>query len=141
MKSFPTVAVAFALFVSLCLCGCDYTRRGGAYRLALQTQPAQNSAVTVETKDVDALRSVLGQWLSSNGFQEFKSKRTVWNKRGARVYVSQESDSELVIEFFAMGYTSDLRLSEETERELLTYLEKQPGLKITPTTPPKPPVN
>jgi len=141
MKSFPTVAVAVAVFLTLCLCGCDYTRRGGAYRLAHQTQATQNSAVAVETKDAEALRRVLGQWLSSNGFQEFKGKRTVWNKRGARVYVSQESETELVIEFFAMGYTSDLRLSEETERELLTYLEKQPGLKITPTTPPRPTSN
>ena len=141
MKPFPTVTVALALFVSLCLCGCDYTRRGGTYHLALQTQPMQNSAVTVETKDVEALRRVLGQWLSSNGFQEFKGKRTVWNKRGARVYISQESESGLVIEFFSMGYTSDLRLSEKTERELLAYLEKQPGLKVIPTTPPRPTSN
>jgi len=141
MKPFPTVAIALALFVSLCLCGCDYTRRGGAYRLALQTQQVQNSAITVQTKDVDALRSVLGQWLSGNGFVEFKAERTVWNRRGARVYVSQESENELVIEFFAMGYKSDLRLSEETERDLLAYLERLPGLEITPTAPPRPTAN
>jgi hypothetical protein len=143
MKPLLVIAVAFVVLVGLSLCGCDYTRRGGAYRLAFDSQATQKAAVSIEAQNGKAVRPVLEGWLSNGGFQEFKynESRAVWRKGGARVYLTQEAENEVLVEISAMGYKRDLSLSEETERELLTYLEKQPGLKITPTTPPKPTVN
>ncbi len=70
MKSLPAIAVTFSLLISLC--GCDYTRRGGAYRLSFQNESIQRSAIKVEANDGEALRRMVEQWLSSRGFQEFQ---------------------------------------------------------------------
>lgn len=136
MKSLPAIAVAFSLIISLC--GCDYTRRGGAYRLTFLNDSTQNSTIKVETDDGETVRRIVERWLSGGGFQEFKynETRAVWRKGGARVYVTRETKGEVMIEVSAMGYKRDLRLSEQTERELLAYLEKQTALKIILTTPP-----
>jgi len=118
-----------------CLCGCDYGRRGGTYRLTFQPQPVNNSTIKVEANDVEKLQDLLGRWLSDRGFQEFRGKRTIWQKKGASVYVWEEVEGQVLIEFSAFGSKRDLRLSEETEIELLSYLEERRGLKVTRATP------
>ena len=137
MRLVPAIT-AVAVVASFLLCGCDYTRRGGTYRLVSQNQSTRNSAVKVETQDAAALERLVGQWLSEKGFQEFKGKRTIWQKKGASVYVWHEAENEVLIELFAIGSKRDLRLSEQTETELLAYLEKQANLKVIPAPPAKP---
>lgn len=130
-------ALALGALLTLFLCSCDYTRQGGFYRLTFQDSPLDGTTFMVQIKDTDVLHGLVAQWCSSNGFRKFDGKRTVWIKKGARIYVAQETQGGVLIEFFGMGYRRDLRLSQDIEMELVTYLRKQPGLKIEPLPRPK----
>jgi uncharacterized lipoprotein NlpE involved in copper resistance len=100
MKLLQRITVAFVIIVGLSLCGCDYMRRGGAYRLTFDSQATEKTTANIQAQNGKVVRPILERWLSDRGFQEFKynESRAVWQKGGARVYLTLKAENEVLAE-------------------------------------------
>lgn len=116
--------------------GCDHLRTGGTYSLVRQPQPDRTAVRAVDANGGRALRQQVKDWLTNRGFIEAQSKGVVyWYKRGSHVSVSDDPDGAIRLTFSAFGSHRDVRLSEETEQSLTSYLAGLPDVKIAPGPP------
>jgi hypothetical protein len=135
------IAAGVCSLLLLCLlCGCDIGRLG-MYKLSFQQPDSRDSTTLVKAEDEEKLRRLIRATLNPKGFEEQPGKPGRWYKKGAWVELLRDDQGELILKAHAFGGKSEVRLSERTEKELLAVLRQQLGLQITPTTPPKPPVN
>jgi hypothetical protein len=131
-------AGSLLLGVALVLLGCDHLRTGGAYSLTPRPPRPAGPATAIEA-DGRAIRTRVETWLSARGYHESPGKQAVyWNKRASHVIIYPQAGGEIKVAFSAFGNRRDLRLSEETERDLLAYLQTLPGVQVAPTEFPNP---
>lgn len=135
------LAAPVCLILLLCFtASCDIGRLG-MYRLSFQQPDSHDSATVVKTEHEEKLRQVIRDTLNPRGFEEQAGRPGRWYKKGAWVELLRDEQGQLILKAYAFGGKREVRLSEQTEQELLAVLRQQPGLEITPTTPPRPPVN
>jgi hypothetical protein len=127
-----SLLIALVLLVA----GCDYCRNGGVYKVGVKAGAPQGSEYDVNAKASLELRRQLERWLTANGFIEARSKQAVfWYKNGSRVILYTEPEGRIKVEFGAFGNNRDVRLSERTERDLMTYLKSLSGVQTIPCGP------
>ncbi len=114
--------------------GCD-TGRAAFYRVAFD-RPAVVGAVTAGQLDAeDRLKQLVRETLAGKGFKEKPGSRHVWRKRGAWVAVYWDKRGDLILEVGAFGSRRDVRVSRQTEQELVAILKERLGLELSPVTP------
>lgn len=133
------IFVLFAFF-ALALSGCD-TGRVGMHKVAFGKPAVLGATTTSQPTADEKLKQLIRDALAGKGFEEKPGTPHIWRKRGARVEVYRDKNGELILEVGAFGSKRDVRVSERTEQELVAILKEQPGLELTPMTPPKPPIN
>jgi hypothetical protein len=108
------------------------------HKLSFQQPGSHDSATLVRAEDEEKLKQIIRDTLNAKGFEEKPGRPGLWYKKGAWVELLRDEQGQLILKAHAFGGKREVRLSEQTEKELLIVLRQQPGLEITPTTPPKP---
>jgi hypothetical protein len=133
-------AGASSLLLLCVLCGCDIGRLR-VYKLSLHLPESHHSTTLVKVEDEETLRCLIRSALNPKGFEEQPGKPGRWYKRGVWVELFRDPQDELILKVYAFGGKSEVRRSEQTERELVALLRQQPGVKLIPTTPTKLPAH
>ena len=107
------------------------------YKVAFAPSAVGSASVPEHATTDEKLKQLVRGALADKGFEERPGTRHIWRKRGARVEVYRDKNSELILRVGAFGSKRDVRVSERTEQELLVILKGKSGMELTPTTPPK----
>lgn len=101
--------------------------------------PAASAGVTESDRPSaeEKLKRLVREALVGKGFQEKPGVPFIWRRRGARVEVYRDQNGELILGVGAFGSKRDVRVSEQTEQELLAVLRGQPDWEVTPTALPR----
>lgn len=125
MKHF---AVVLLTLIVLCSSGCVDYGRSGMHKVMFVRPTVVGDAATEEEK----LKQLVRDALAGKGFHEMSGKPHIWRKRGTTVQVYRDDAGELILKVRAFGSKRDVRVSEQTEEELLAILRAQSELSLSP---------
>jgi hypothetical protein len=101
------------------------------YRVGLAGGGQNGSIAAVRTDVKPRILKLVGDTLSQQGFEKVSDDGIGrWYKKGAWVEI-EPAESGFVLSTHAFGGKRQLRLSEGIERELLSALQREPGVTIT----------